>query len=87
MRGDESLLGRRDDLCEPRVQRAAASRRLDVGDGSAQQRMSETHTQAVELENPRVEGLVESSLEASTDGRFHNRDGRIRERSDGASDR
>ena len=82
-----SLLGRRDDVCEPRVERAAASRGLTCGDGSAQQRMGEAQTQAVELENPRVEGLGESSLEASTDGRFHNRDGRIRERSDGASDR
>jgi len=49
--------------------------------------MGEAHTQTVEFENPRLEGLGDPSLEASTDGRFHNRDGRMREGSDGAGDR
>ena len=41
--------------------------------------MGEAQTQAVDLENPRLERLGEPSLEASADGRLHQSDGRIRQ--------
>src|SRR5215203_6127150 len=46
--------------------------------------MGEAQTPAVDLENPRVERLGESSLEACADGRLDQSYGRLGERRNGA---
>jgi hypothetical protein len=81
-----SFLSVRDDVGEPCVERPPTRRRLSPGDRRSEQRMGESQTLTIELENPRVERPGESWLEAGAERGLNERDGRIGQRRDSARD-